>query len=322
MKKPKIYITRRLPDEVVEPYKNQLDIEMWDKEEEPVEHSVLLEKVRSADGLLTMLTDPVDEDVFMEGQHLRIVANMAVGYDNVDVSAAHKHGVAVTNTPDVLTDTTADLTFALLMSSARRLLEANHSIQRNEWNNWSPLWLAGSDVHHKTIGIVGMGRIGKALAKRAKGFDMRVLYHNRSRDEEAEENLGAVYMEFYELLKFADFVVCLTPLSDETYHMFDKEAFERMRNTAIFINASRGATVDEKALYHAVNNSEIAGAGLDVFEEEPIGSDHPLLSLPQVLCLPHIGSATVETRSNMMRMCFDNLIHFFEGKPLISPVNK
>lgn len=321
VKKPKIYITRQLPQEVVEPYSNQLDIEMWPEEKDPVQRDVLLDQSRTSDGLVTMLTDTVDKELLNEAKNLSIVANMAVGYDNVDLFAAKSRDIAITNTPDVLTDTTADLAFSLLMAAARRLLEANQYIRNDSWDHWSPLMLAGSDIHHKTIGIVGMGRIGEAVARRAKGFDMKILYHNRTRKQEAEEELGATYMDFEELLKQADFVVCLTPLTEETRHMFDAEAFQSMKPTAFFINVSRGATVDEKALYEALLNKEISGAGLDVFEEEPIGSHHPLLQLPEVVCLPHIGSATKETRYKMMRLCLDNLVRHFEGQSLISKVD-
>ncbi|MGP4061415.1 2-hydroxyacid dehydrogenase [Halobacillus sp. H74] len=321
MEKPKIYITRTLPDEVIEPYRNRLDIEMWAKEEEPVDRQVLLEKAENADGLVTMLSDDVNQTLFEHAENLKIVANMAVGYDNVEVDAASDNQVKITNTPDVLTDTTADLTFSLLMATARRLLEANDYIKTGAWEHWSPLLLAGSDIHHKTIGIVGMGRIGEAVAKRALGFDMNVIYHNRSRKPEAEEKVGAVFVEFEDLLEKADYVVCLTPLTEETHHMFNYEAFRKMKNTAIFINSSRGATVDETALKKALENKEITAAGLDVFEEEPISSNHPLLQLPQVTCLPHIGSASVETRYKMMRLCLDNLVEFFKDKPVITPVN-
>lgn len=318
--KPKIFITRRLPEEVVAPYKSKLDIEMWTEEEEPVDRGTLLRKSSTCEGLLTMLTDDVNEEVIQQSKNLSIVANMAVGYDNIDVPLATKHKIAVTNTPDVLTETTADLAFSLLMTTARRLLEANQFIKENNWNHWSPLMLAGSDIHHKTIGIVGMGRIGEAVARRAKGFNMNVLYHNRTRKPEAEKEIGAEFVAFDLLLEQADYVVCLTPLTDETKHMFNKETFRKMKETAFFINVSRGATMDETALHEAIVSKEIAGAGLDVFEREPINAAHPLLSLPEVVCLPHIGSATKETRYKMMRLSLDNFVSHFEGKPLISPV--
>ncbi|MYL70170.1 D-glycerate dehydrogenase [Halobacillus litoralis] len=320
MRKPKVYITRRLPDEVVNAYKEYLDIEMWSKEDEPVERKVLIEQAQSSQGLMTMLTENVDDQILKQSDNLSIVANMAVGYDNIDVKAAERLGIAVTNTPDVLTETTADLTFGLLMATARRMMEASQYIKQNKWEHWSPLMLAGTDIHGKTIGIVGMGRIGEAVAKRAIGFGMSVLYYNRSRKSEVEDTLGVRYEGFEELLAQADYVVCLTPLTEETKHMFNKDAFQRMKPEAFFINASRGATVDEQALYEAIIKKEIAGAGLDVFEKEPISSQHPLLSRPEVVCLPHIGSATKETRYKMMKLSLDNLVNHFQGKPLLTPV--
>ncbi|KHE68696.1 D-glycerate dehydrogenase [Halobacillus sp. BBL2006] len=321
MSKPYVYVTRLLPEHIIEPYSDELEIQMWPYEEQPVSIEKLEEESHRADGLLTMLTDKVDQGLVEKSKHLKIVANMAVGYDNIDVDAATKFDITVTNTPDVLTDTTADLTFGLLMATARRMVEANQYIKDGKWGPWSPLLLAGTDIHHKTIGIYGMGRIGEAVARRARGFDMKVLYHNRSRKTEAEEKLGAVYVEFNELLEQSDFVVCMAPLTDETHHIFDAEAFRNMKKEAVFINASRGATMNEDDLYHALEQKDIAGAGLDVFEQEPIGKDHPLLQLDQVVCLPHIGSATVETRHKMMKLCLDNLVRYFRGDSPLTKVN-
>ncbi|MFZ0474448.1 MAG: D-glycerate dehydrogenase, partial [Halobacillus sp.] len=289
MQKPYVFITRALPEAVVEPYRKHFNIEMWPEEEKPVPREVLLEKSVQADGLLTMLTDSIDQELLEKTNTLDIVANLAVGYDNIDITYAKEKKIAVTNTPDVLTDTTADLTFGLLMAAARRIVEASEFVKKGEWGPWSPLLLAGSDIHHKTIGIVGMGRIGEAVAKRAKGFDMNILYHNRSRNKETEEKLEASFTDFHELIEQSDFIVSMVPLTPETHHMFDQATFQRMKSEAIFINASRGAVVDEQSLYEALVNNEIAGAGLDVFEKEPIGADHPLLQLNQVVCLPHIG---------------------------------
>ncbi|MFZ0370528.1 MAG: D-glycerate dehydrogenase [Halobacillus sp.] len=320
MQKPYVFITRALPEAVVEPYRKHLNIEMWPEEEKPVPREVLLEKSVQADGLLTMLTDSIDQELLEKTNTLDIVANLAVGYDNIDITYAKEKKIAVTNTPDVLTDTTADLTFGLLMAAARRIVEASEFVKKGEWGPWSPLLLAGSDIHHKTIGIVGMGRIGEAVAKRAKGFDMNILYHNRSRNKETEEKLEASFTDFHELIEQSDFIVSMVPLTPETHHMFDQATFQRMKSEAIFINASRGAVVDEQSLYEALVNNEIAGAGLDVFEKEPIGADHPLLQLNQVVCLPHIGSATRETRIDMMKLCLDNLYRFFNHERLLTPV--
>lgn len=322
MSKPFIYITRKLPQSVVEPFESNYTIEMWPEEEKPVEREVLLEKAQKADALVTMLSDRIDSEIFEQQTNLKVIANLAVGYDNIDLDAAEDANVTVTNTPDVLTDTTADLTFGLLLSAARRLMEAERYVKDNAWENWAPLLMAGQDVHHKTIGIVGMGRIGEAVAKRATGFEMEILYHNRSRKIEAEEKLAATYVGFEELLERSDFVVCLTPLTEETRGMFNKEAFERMKGSAIFVNASRGALVDEGALYEAIEQNIIAGAGLDVFQNEPISSDHPLLKFDQVVATPHIGSASEETRKIMMTLCLENIQQVINKDEAKTPVTR
>ncbi|KGP71161.1 2-hydroxyacid dehydrogenase [Pontibacillus yanchengensis] len=307
MNKPYVYITRTLPEEIVEPFRETFTVKMWGSKEQPVDREVLLEEAGKADALITMLSDQVDEELLSKGENVKVIANLAVGFDNIDIKAAEKKGVTITNTPDVLTETTADLTFGLLMATARRLMEANEYVQNGDWKNWAPLLMAGHDIHHKTIGIVGMGRIGEAVAHRAKGFHMNILYHNRSRKQDAEEKLGAVYASLDELVTQADFVVCLAPLTPETKGMFNKEIFKKMKSSAIFVNASRGDNANEEDLYEALVEGEIAAAGLDVFENEPISEDHPLLSLQQVVALPHIGSASVETRKAMMNLCLENV---------------
>lgn len=311
--RPYIYISRKLPEEVVQPLRNKYEVRMWEKEDVVVPRSILLQEAAKADALLTMLSEKVDEELLSTGKNLKVIANCAVGYDNIDIQAATKHGVAICNTPDVLTDTTADLTFALLMASARRIVEAAEFVKEGRWKSWSPLLLAGHDIHHKTIGIVGMGSIGAAVAKRAKGFDMNILYHNRSRKEQLESELGATYCSFEELIQQSDFVVCLTPLTPETKGLFTKDVFQKMKKTAILINASRGPVVDEKDLYEALQTGEIAAAGLDVFDNEPIGGEHPLLELANVVALPHIGSATIETRMKMMNLAAANIDAVLSG---------
>lgn len=318
--KPVIYVTRKIPNDVLKPYEDVFDIRMWDHEDVPVPRDVLLREVESADGVLCLLTEKIDRDFLIAAKNLKIVANMAVGYDNIDVEAAREQGVVVTNTPDVLTETTADLTFALLMTTARRIVEATDYIREGKWEHWSPYLLAGSDIHGKTIGIVGMGRIGEAVARRAKGFDMSVLYHNRSRKGNVEQELDASYRDFTDLLQEADYVVSLVPLTAETTKMFDREAFQNMKSSAIFINVSRGGTVDELALYDALVNHDIQAAGLDVFDQEPISPDHPLMGLNNVVCLPHIGSASIETRTRMLKLCLDNLKAVLNGEEAITPV--
>lgn len=320
MHKPKIYITRKIPDYIVTPFKDDLQIKMWSSDTVPVPRDVLIKEAKEADGLLCLLTEKIDQSFLEEVSHLKIIANMAVGYDNIDVAEAKKREIIVTNTPDVLTETTADLTFALLMATARRLIEATNYIYEDKWGDWSPFMLAGTDIHHKTIGIAGMGRIGQAVARRAKGFNMNVLYYNRSRNEQAEAELGAKYVSFDELLQEADFVVSLLPLSEQTENIFNEAAFKAMKPSAIFINASRGGVVDEDALFEALKNEDIKAAGLDVFKNEPISSSHPLTSLSNVVLLPHIGSATVATREKMLSLCLENISAVFRGKDPITPV--
>ncbi len=320
MQKPYVFITRKLPKETVSQLEQIAEINMWPHEEKAVPREVLLTEIKKADGLLTMLSDKIDSELLDEAYSVKVIANLAVGYDNIDVAAAKQKGITVCNTPDVLTDSTADLAFSLILATARRIVESANYVKEGKWNSWGPLLLAGADVHHKTIGIVGMGRIGEAVARRAKGFDMKILYHNRNRKPDAEISLGAEYREFHELLKQSDFVVSLAPLTSETKGMFNEEAFQSMKNSSIFINAGRGATVDESALIEALRNQEIAGAGLDVFQQEPIEVDHPLLSMKQVVALPHIGSASVETRMKMAELACRNITNILDEKGAETPV--
>ncbi|MBM7109544.1 Glyoxylate/hydroxypyruvate reductase B [Brevibacillus laterosporus] len=294
-------------------------VEVWDQEY-PVPRDILLEKAKRSDGLYVMLSDRIDRELIDAAPHLKVVSTLAVGYDNIDVEACKKRGIVVTNTPDVLTDATADLAFGLLMAAGRRFVEANRVLMNGEWKTWSPYFMAGQRIHGATIGIIGMGRIGEAVAKRASGFDMRILYHNRSRKVEAEETYGATYCSLPDLLCESDYVVLLTPLTEETKGLMGAEQFAMMKSTAVFINASRGATVDEVALYQALKQETIWAAGLDVFQQEPIPTDHPLLSLPNVVALPHIGSATYETRDRMAMLVSQNLVAVLSGDEAVTPV--
>ncbi|CAG9621061.1 2-hydroxyacid dehydrogenase [Sutcliffiella rhizosphaerae] len=319
MSRPYVFVTRKISEEALAPLKDIADVHCWNSESEAVPEEVLVEHARKADALLTMLSDKIDQSLLNMAPNLKVITNLAVGYDNIDIKAAAEKGIVVCNTPDVLTETTADLTFALLLATARRITESERYVKEGLWKSWSPYLLAGSDVHHKTLGIVGMGNIGQAVAKRANGFGMDVLYHNRSRHQEAEQQLGATYASFTELLRKSDFVVCLTPLTEKTRHLFNKQAFEEMKKSAYFINVGRGQVVDEKALIEALENKEIAGAGLDVFYQEPIEANHPLLKFPQVVAIPHIGSASVETRTTMMELCCANIMAVLKGE---QPKNK
>lgn len=320
--KPYIYITRKLPEDAILKLTEQFSVNMWDSEDVSVPREILLAEAKKADALITMLSDTIDEEVISAGSSLKVIANLAVGYDNIDVNAANNRGIAICNTPDVLTDTTADLTFGLLMATARRLIEAAEFVKEGKWQSWSPLLLAGHDIHHKTIGIVGMGKIGETVAKRATGFDMEILYHNRSRKLEVEQAIGAQYVTFAELVKRSDFIVCLTPLTHETKNLFTAEVFQQMKPSAIFVNASRGPVVDEVALHDALVNGTIAAAGLDVFTKEPISADYPLLKLENVVALPHIGSSSIETRTTMMELCVENISRVLTGQNPKTLVNK
>ncbi|WP_214760649.1 D-glycerate dehydrogenase [Exiguobacterium sp. s129] len=312
--KKRIYITRRLPEEAVAPLREHYDVRMWEHEGQSVPREVLLEEVSSAHALWTMLSDTIDHEVLERAPHLEVVSNLAVGYNNIDLKAAKEKGVIVTNTPDVLTETTADLTFGLMMMTARRLGEAERDLRAGEWKSWLPMGYVGMDLYQAKLGIIGMGRIGEAVARRARGFDMDVLYHNRTRRHESESMYGFTYAELDELLTQSDFVVVLAPLTDETRGMLGADEFAKMKETAIFINVARGEIIDEQALYEALKAKKIWGAGLDVFTKEPIDLNHPLLTLPNVTTLPHIGSASIRTRLAMMALNRDAIVNVLEGK--------
>lgn len=318
--KKNIYVTRKIDEQFIAPFREYANITMWESESQPVPREILLEKAQTADALFTVLSDQIDEEILTANPHLAVVANLAVGFDNIDIAAAKKHHVIVTNTPDVLSETTADLTWALLMATARRIVEASDYLRAGKWQDWSPFLLAGTDVYKKKIGIVGMGRIGSAVAKRAQGFDMEIMYHNRLRNEEAEKAYGATYTDFNELIERADYIVSLVPLTPETKLIFNEDAFAKMKSSAIFINVSRGAVVDENALYHALKNKTIAGAGLDVFTKEPISMEHPFLSLGNAVLIPHIGSASTETRTEMIELCLTNITNVLTGKAALTEV--
>ncbi|WP_096202838.1 2-hydroxyacid dehydrogenase [Bacillus sp. FJAT-45350] len=320
--KPYVFVTRKISEEALRPLREIADIKVWPEDEVPVSREVLLDEASRASALFTMVSDPINKELFDLAPNLQVVANMAVGFDNINVEEATQRGIIVCHTPDVLTDTTADLTFALLMATARRLVEASNYIKEGQWKEWSPLLLAGYDIHHKKIGIIGMGRIGEAVAKRATGFDMEILYHNRTRKPEAEKALNAKYVSFDEVIEDCDFVVSMVPYTNETKGIFNEGVFKAMKKTAIFINASRGGVVNEEALYQALQYKEIAAAGLDVFSKEPIGAEHPLLTLPNVVALPHIGSASYETRGAMVEMTVENIIRVLQGTEPLAVVNK
>ncbi|PKR84583.1 2-hydroxyacid dehydrogenase [Heyndrickxia camelliae] len=321
MEKKKIYITRKLPQAIYTKLADEFEVKMWDKEDQPVPREILMEEVKEIDGLFCLLTETIDREVIENAPRLKVIANMAVGYNNIDIDTATEKGIVVTNTPGVLTETTADLTFALLMATARRVIEASDYLRNGEWKTWSPMQLTGQDIHGATLGIIGMGRIGQALVKRAKGFDMNVAYYNRSRKPEIEEEMGIRYMGLEELLQQSDYVSLLIPYSPAVHHLIGKKELSLMKQSAILINTARGGIVDESALFNALKTGEIWAAGLDVFEVEPMLLDSPLLTLPNVVTLPHIGSASEKTRLKMADLAAENIIHVLNGGAPITAVN-
>jgi glyoxylate reductase len=312
--KPKIYITRQLPERGLNIIKKHFDAEVW-SDYAPPPKKVIIEKVKEVDALTPLLSDRIDVEVFNAAPKLKIVSQLAVGFDNIDLAEATKRGIYVTNTPEVLTDTTADFAWTLLMAVARRVVEADRYVRSGQWKvAWHPAMMVGRDVYGATIGIVGAGRIGYAVAKRAKGFDMKILFYDVIPRPEIERDFGAKKVDMETLLKESDFVSIHVPLMKETHHLINTEKLRLMKKTAYLINNSRGPVVDEEALYEALKNSQIAGAGLDVFEQEPIPLDSPLLKLDNVVVAPHISSASLETRSRMSEMVAENLVSFFQGK--------
>jgi len=317
--KPKVYVTRQVPEEGIAMLRQECEVEVWE-EELPVPRDLLLDKVRDIDGLYCLLTERIDEELLKAASRLRVVSNMAVGYNNIDVAACSARGIPVGNTPGVLTDTTADLAFALLLAAARRIVEGMDYVRSGQWRTWGPMLLMGSDVHGATLGIVGFGRIGQTMARRARGFDMRVLYHD-AYVSEADPALGAICVDLDTLLGESDFVTLHVPLTEETHHLIGEKELQRMKPTAVLVNTSRGEVVDPQALYGALRDRQIAYAALDVTEPEPIPADHPLLSLSNCLVVPHIGSASVATRTKMAIMAAENLLAGLRGDPLPHCVN-
>ena len=313
--KPKVFITRKIPEAGLTPIRAACDADIWD-DPLPPPRNVLLERVRGVDGILSLLTDKIDAAVMdAAGAQLKVISNYAVGYDNIDIPAATARGIAVGNTPGILTETTADFAFALLLAAARRVVEGDKFVRAGKWQTWGPRLLLGAEVHGSTLGLVGFGRIGRAMARRAAGFGMRVLYHRRH-DSPVAESLGAVQVDFETLLRESDFVSLHVPLTEQTYHLLDARAFRLMKKSAILINTARGGVVDPDALYSALKNGEIAFAALDVTEPEPIPADSPLLTLENVVIAPHLGSATHTTRDKMAVMAAENLLAGVFGKPL------
>lgn len=316
----RVFVTRRLPEEAVRIIREAADVDMWE-DENPPSRSTLEERIAEADGLLCLLTDRIDGSLLDGAPKLKVVSQMAVGFDNIDVPACTARSIKVGNTPGVLTETTADLAYALLLAAARRVVEAERELREGKWQTWRPLQWTGLDVHHSTLGIVGMGRIGFEMARRAHGFEQTILYTGRRRNEEAESQFGAQFVQMHTLLEHSDFVTLHTPLNSETRHLFGKAQFERMKSTAILINTARGAVVNQSELVDALEIGIIAGAGLDVFEIEPLPLEDPLLTLPNVVLIPHIGSASTATRTKMAVLAARNVVAGIRGELLPHGLN-
>ena len=316
----KVFITRSLPT-TLEKLETIAEIEVW-PERQPPSYDVLYEKAQNVDGLLCLLTDRIDPPLIAANSGLKVISQMAVGFDNIDIAAATAHKIPVGHTPGVLTDATADLTWALLMAAARRVVEGDRFTRQGKWQTWEPDLLLGPNVSGATLGIIGFGRIGQAMAKRAKGFAMRILYTDLQRAaSEVEQDLGAEFVSLDQLLQQADFVTIHTVLSAETHHLFSDRQFEQMRQSAILINTARGPIVDQMALYRALSTGKIAGAALDVTDPEPIPRDSPLLTLDNLIITPHIGSASLQTRKQMADMAIANLMAGLKGNRLPHCVN-
>lgn len=319
--RPRVFVARRIPEEGLDAVRIACDMDLWE-EDLPPPRDELLRRVAGCDGVLTLLTDRVDDE-FLDaaGPGLRVVSNYAVGFDNIDVAACARRGIPVGNTPGVLTDTTADLAWALLMAAARRLPEGDRYVRAGDWKTWGPLLLLGPDVHGATIGIVGFGRIGQAVARRAAGFGMEILYHDVNRlPDEITEPLGATYVSLEELLGRSDFVSLHVNLTAETRHLINASTLAQMRPTAVLVNTSRGPVVDQAALADALERDVIFAAALDVTDPEPIPMDDRLVGRDDCLIVPHIASASRATRGKMAAMSAANLVAGVRGEPLPTQV--
>jgi len=308
MTKPRIFVTRLIPEKGLEMVRKEADVEVW-QDPLPPPYQTLLQKVKGLDALLCLLTDRIDESLMDAiGPQVKVISQMAVGTDNIDIPAATARGIPIGNTPGVLTDTTADFAWALLMAAARWVVQGDRFTREGHWNTWGPIDFLGPDVTGATLGIIGFGRIGQGMAKRARGFDMRILYFDRRRHPESEQKYGAQYADLNTLLSESDFVSLHTDLSQDTYHFMDDARLKTMKPGSILINTARGPIVDSMALYRALSSGPIACAALDVTDPEPMKPGHPLLTLNNILITPHIASASFKTRNKMAAMAAENLI--------------
>lgn len=314
----RIFVTRMIPQPGIDKLKSAFDdVEVF-SENRDLTKAELINSMQGCDVLLSILTNPIDNEVIDSNPHLKGICNYAVGYNNIDVEYAKTQNIAVTNTPDVLTDTTADLTWALIMSAARRVLEGDQMMRNNFYAGWEPMMLLGQDVHHKVLGIIGMGRIGQAVAVRAVGFGMRIIFHN-SNCPVANLPFEAECVDLDNIYKEADFITIHAPLTPQTRHLVSDREFGLMKRTAVLINTARGPIVDENALVRALKEHQIFAAGLDVYESEPAMTEG-LADLPNVVILPHIGSASIETRTNMALLAAENAVLILNNQPPKTPV--
>lgn len=321
MPRPRAFVSREIFSDAYKMIEAEADTELWE-DELPPPRDTLLSKVEGINGLLCLLTDKVDTELMdTAGPQLKVISQIAVGYDNIDVSEATKRGIAVGNTPEVLTNTTADAAWALLMAAARRIGEGERAVRGGEWRTWHPLHYLGQDIYGATLGIIGMGRIGYEVARRSAGFNMNVLYYDIARRKDLEAKFPMQHVDLDTLLRKSDFVSLHTVLNETTHHLIDYEALSKMKSTAIVVNAARGPVVDHEALYKALKDGQIAGAGLDVTEPEPIPQDNPLLTLNNCVIVPHLASASYKTRGEMSRIAAQNLINGMKGEKLLTCVN-
>ncbi len=317
MSKPKVFITRRIPDPGLNMIYEECEVDLWDKDLPPTKEE-LLQHVPGVDGLLTLLSDPIDDEVIQAaGGNLKVISNYAVGFNNIDVQEATQRKIAVGNTPGVLTDATADFAFALMMSAGRRVVEAEKYAREGKWKTWGPSTLLGVDFAGATLGIIGFGRIGKAMARRATGFGMRILIY----DPTAQPPTGVIKVNLDTLYSESDFISIHTPLTKETRNLINAEAFSKMKPTTVLINTARGEIVDQDALYDALKNRKIFAAGIDVTVPEPLPPNHPLFDLDNLIICPHIASASTSSRDNMSLIAAGNLLAGLRGERLPHSVN-
>jgi glyoxylate reductase len=315
MARPKVFVARKIAQEALDIIAREAEVELW-QEEGPTPRDILINKVRDAEGMLSMLTEKVDFELMDAAPRLKAVSNLAVGFDNIDIGEATRRGIVVGNTPGVLTNTTADFAWALIMAAGRRVAEADRYTRDGKWKTWGPMILLGQDVHDATLGIIGCGRIGFQVAKRARGFNMKVLYYDIVRRKpEEEKEVGLEFIaNMHDLLRRSDFVTVHVPLTPDTRRMISTAEFDAMKPTAVFVNTSRGPVVDPKALYEALKTGKIFAAGLDVTDPEPISMEDPLLTLENITIAPHIASGSVATRTKMAIMAAENLLAGLKGQ--------